>query len=115
MKPGRELDALVAEKVMNVPKYGIDTVSISNSDMFPKPYSTDISAAWEIVEKIRLHENYVCWEISSEWKGEGDLKANSNFSFHVRFCLGRGVEWAGADTAPLAICLAALKAVGIEI
>ncbi|OAS19270.1 BC1872 family protein [Paenibacillus oryzisoli] len=75
MEPGRELDALVAEKVMNlcvldsVQQYGDGCVvsdegfeswmqhmefgRVDDPDLL-EPYSTDISAAWEVVEK--MHE-----------------------------------------------------------
>lgn len=61
MKPGRELDALVAEKVMGLPKPyetrpGGDWVYNVQDSFVPvrtlKRYSTDISAAWEVVEKM---------------------------------------------------------------
>lgn len=159
MKPGIELDALVAEKVM-----GIDPLSVNQSgytygappvDMwiddtdfptraknalydngikrlsdltgkgeidicridgvggetlrkisaivpflpigFIKPYSTDISAAWEVVE--RLDGTY---EPTIERHGPGWTAWFDSAS-------------AWAETAPHAICLAALKACGVDI
>ncbi|WP_028609218.1 BC1872 family protein [Paenibacillus harenae] len=50
MKPGRELDALVAERVM-----GIILPNIHNANF----YSTDIDAAWELVEKMRDNKIYL--------------------------------------------------------
>ncbi|HYD92503.1 MAG TPA: hypothetical protein VEA37_13585, partial [Flavobacterium sp.] len=76
MKPGRELDALVAEKVLNlsVERWGEYAVVLNSAFggtpivvaddeksvlyRFPhksdwvKKYSTDISAAWEVVKKM---------------------------------------------------------------
>lgn len=65
MEPGRELDCWVAEKVMgwiNVNKetgtgdkpnyHGFYGVKIPN-------FSTDIAAAWEIVEHMRSHQRYL--------------------------------------------------------
>lgn len=115
MKPGRELDALVAEKVMGdyISDREGEPGSWRGPDFTPLPqYSTDISAAWEVVEKIINHSDYVCWELSSEWKGDG---AKSDYPFYARFCLGNGDKTAGADTAPHAICIAALKVVGVEV
>ena len=114
---GRELDALIAEKVFGSPKptVAFDNVHIcspdgvwawiatkadgSDFDWRPLlPYSRDIAAAWEVVEKMR---NY-CFTI-------GNLPSGYwNASFHGT------VDVVGSDTAetaPLAICRAALKAV----
>jgi len=66
MKPGRELDALVAEKVMgwkkvmfhglpiwSNPKHqGYPIIIPAGSNIHP-PYSTDIGAAWEVVQSIK--------------------------------------------------------------
>lgn len=63
MKPGPELDALIAEKVMGGKRHFVD--SILNVDVSAKtftigkgweypPYSTDIAAAWEVVHRLWL-------------------------------------------------------------
>lgn len=112
MNAGRELDALIAEKVM-----GFETVNFKSSDpheiivtkdaegnmrMAVPFYSTDIAAAWEVVEKLRdtwaieLHGRDGAWSCLVE---EGD-EVTAHF-----------IAIAEADTAPLAICLAALKVV----
>ena len=135
MKAGRELDALVAEKVMGIelchhelhetrptckychlnkgfwqPKWGrIEP---------PRHYSTDIAAAWEIVERL-------CnWDVDDNMlvlKGQGpDLEKK-------KWPNGEAAEWweaeiggtwgkvvSKAETAPHAICLAALKAKEID-
>lgn len=59
-------------------------------------YSTDISAAWEVVEKFPAMQlfKYTTGTWVCCWGAEGKLFE------------------AEADTAPLAICLVALKAVG---
>lgn len=113
MNPGRELDALVAEKVMGWEavhehdfrdggKQWLGTRS-DGAKMVPLPhYSTSIAAAWEVVAHLRSLASYVRWEL------RGD-----RHDYNCYFCLGRGVEWVeDIDTAPHAICLAALKAVG---
>jgi len=67
-------------------------------DFVPLPkYSTDIAAAWEVVEEMELVVGYGLlykWHVRNSW--EDDLA-----SVHTN-----------ADTAPLAICRAALKVVG---
>ena len=109
---GRELDALVAEKVMECHLIrfinGLGNLDIRcgcSPDQhneqdgaccgFLCDYSTSIDAAWEMVEKLagtfRLE-----YEKYSGWNCE----------------LGLGS--CHADTAPLAICLAALQAVGSQ-
>ena len=67
MEPSRELDALVAEKVMGwetvnnkagIPVSGFDWVGHNPKTQsstvwsYVPDYSTDISAAWEVVEKL---------------------------------------------------------------
>src|SRR5688572_11412393 len=68
MKPGRELDALVAEKVMGLAwdtftdDYGEQLYVLWDrkkvggppaGDLWPLPrYSEDIAAAWEVVERV---------------------------------------------------------------
>lgn len=61
-----------------------------------KDYVTDIRAAWEIVEKVR--------EINSVFKAENPFWGCS---------YGLDVQYATALSAPLAISIAALKAVGV--
>ena len=72
-------------------------------------YSTDIAAAWKIVEKITKGNN---WELTIETdSGEWEVRCNAHFSrkdYNERQYNSR------AMTAPHAICLAALKAVGYE-
>lgn len=123
MEASRELDALVAEKVMgfylhkrrdewndgdpyfyvtypNFDGHGSDELihKIPN-------YSTDISAAWKVIEKVQ------------ESCGGIDLKFNrhdrmweTDFLASDNDCLILGCD--GAPTVAHAICLAALKAVG---
>ncbi len=121
LKPGRELDALVAEKVMGLKivvkvwgtgkKYRSFSVGepdyIYSSDRpegelinsVPR-YSTDIAAAWEVVEKLGQH-----FQLFSP--------TDNRPSWEARFRDGRfKLVTAEAATGPHAICLAALKAVG---
>lgn len=118
MKPGKELDALIAENVMGLPvldynNYGTITVSYENDENrqavwvdLPK-YSTDITAAWEVAEK--LAEKGFYYEIQQAWSQENTKRCR------VYLNDGEARYIAIGDTAPHAICLAALKALGVEI
>lgn len=114
MPAGPELDQLVAELVMGATwnesfcrvcgwklvAEGEAGCWASNCSMrpppvnradAPEPYSVDIAAAWEVIEKLAIH-----------LKGE---------SGNWTCCMMNGNHKAKASTAPLAICRAALKAV----
>lgn len=94
MKPGRELDLLIAEKVMG--EYHDEYLCSAVN-----PYSTSIASAWDVVEKIKEYE----WTISQDYGpvysvqlGDGENMFSS--------CFG--------DSVPHAICLAALAAGGVK-
>ncbi len=111
-KAGKELDALVAEKVMGWKKLfkkdypdsgdwrGLEWMwreregFMYSEAQSTKPYSTNIAAAWEVVEKLR-DDNFKIQEHGTHWK--------------VHF----GAAWRGAETVPHAICLVALDVVGL--
>jgi hypothetical protein len=104
MNPGRELDALVAERVMGWNSMGDSWASgPSQSDRTHKKDSwkpsEDIAAAWEVVEKLpgfrlrKLNGAYWC-TFANNWDDE--------------------LIDATEETAPHAICVAALKALGHE-
>ncbi len=132
MNAGRELDALIAEKVMGLcvheweyttldefmddwmakcDKCNIET-SGGSREMCPasghtQPYSTDIAAAWTVVEKLRC-----AWDFSLQvFAEEGGTGACFTVMGETFRSDGSHMFSAEADTAPLAICLAALKAV----
>ena len=113
MRAGRELDALVAEKVMgwtNTREQAFEVtrgqlvligVSPDGDDLAPVPeFSTDIGAAWSVVERmvrdghnVELKYTANGWQCVVEWHFE-----ESPFAL--------------ADEAPLAICRAALRMLG---
>ncbi len=114
---GRELDALVAEKVMKllviyadgetdcvpVIQESIDTGrSLIRADLLPH-YSADIAAAWEVFERFTGDGRHPLVRYDG-------LRPEGYPYWTVAISGHRG----DADTAPLAICLAALAAVGIE-
>ncbi len=97
VQPGRELDALIAENVMGLKHSCLDG---NHTLCGVKSYSTDISAAWEVVEKLVVGREVGLdrWPGSKLWLiivREGNLL--------------KARLW--AETAPLAICRAALKTV----
>lgn len=109
MNPGRKLDALVAEKVMGWAlsnkesiKDGLIYTDRGWTSAYPS-YSTDIAAAWEVVEKFRWAEPELSWN-------------DETHSWIVHFQKGMYSGYANsAETAPHAICLAALKAIGVQV
>lgn len=130
--PGPTLDALVAEKVMGWKADGIYWRDESGrvkerreAVMFEIRWSpsTDIAAAWEVGEKLR--ERFFVFSIDrietpdgTIWSCEFQPKDFHSFwrhasSWEVEECAVNGpcANLCNADTAPLAICRAALKAV----
>lgn len=139
MKPGRELDALVAEKVMECklltevhpyyPKVKLFDCGCKNhihgdrnrQGSGLRKYSTDISSAWEVVEKL-TDDNAERFELTrlqqyplprehKDWCAEQGMNG-PGYSQHYVAIVGYGRDEIRviADTAPHAICLAALKA-----
>lgn len=110
MESGRELDALVAEKVMGLKQIltpgGIEvgwSISSKIGASSLKPYSTDIAAAWKVVEKLNLLDKNCLLHDEGKW---------SVCPFDGAATIYAGID---AETAPHAICLAALKAVGWKL
>jgi hypothetical protein len=111
MKPGRELDALIAEKVMGLSVIEPLRLYYRHPTMVTNEipdYSTDIAAAWQVVEKIKAQikpgrkerRDFTVMFVDGEWLVGWSLE------------FGGGMEgMSAAATAPHAICLAALKAI----
>jgi hypothetical protein len=118
MPAGREMDVLVLVSVMGIEYSEKDGENYREwSNCYTERacfvfrdiphYSADISAAWEVVEKLRdtsddepdywtITDLGNAWRVTSNWAHhDGDIE---NFSIE-------------AETAPLAICRAALLAV----
>jgi hypothetical protein len=102
MKPGRELDLLVATKVMGMPE---------DPDLWvwaPR-YSISLEAAWEVLEKVCK---------GTDWSPQVGLKSCMLSGGFVN-------DWGQkptkiviikvAESAPHAICVAALKAMGVDV
>lgn len=126
---GRDLDVLVAEKVMGYRTevrravwwgYGdwhsSDYPDQTNSRCIPvdnvkgwlPEYSTDIEAAWAVIEKLG-EGDFLLWQAGAlvSLGGPSELTAWCQFSKGLGSTSYRGE----GRTAPHAICLAALKAV----
>lgn len=123
MNAGRELDALVAEKVFglhrnerghwydvsgsSIPCYYADTEPCDPSSWLPD-YSTSIAAAWEVIERV------VSGKVSENLEGFALTVQPGTIGASFSNLHGKGHFQSNGKTAPLAICLAALKAVGVD-
>jgi hypothetical protein len=121
MKPGRELDIIVAEEVFHVKIEGDivtdDDFGLNGDFLYDKEtqnplkyYSTDISYAWEVVEKMReLH--YESAELYRFNHGEWLVKFVCNYGpcpYHNNPKHNWHGSSAQCQTVPEAICKAAL-------
>ena len=130
MEAGRELDALVAEKVMGwrrvsdgqfyfwPSKEMVEALRMSHPDLLAVDYfaapefSADIAAAWKVVEKM-YSDGWTVSVGSLAAKPRGWRCTVSHMHADDFYRHPESYE-ANADTAPLAICRAVLKAVGVE-
>jgi hypothetical protein len=112
MKIGRELDALVAEKIFGAKlianPFGTDPHCDFPGRQLGKEFgklpkfSTDIAAAWEVLEALKkrgamVHVHFTESQWMASWRKHNDPPSLVISAF--------------AKTAPHAICLAALKAI----
>jgi hypothetical protein len=107
-KAGRELDALIAERVMCLSQdemWGVNDFledgSLVVMPNFPS-YSSDIAAAWEVVE-VLIGKHNLPFQIISGNVGTNDRPLDFIASF--------GRRTGSAKTAEHAICLAALASI----
>jgi len=115
MPVDKEMDVLVAEKVMGrvpctawdvfrfaPPAFIKDAESCEHKDCyplgFPADYSTYIAAAWQVVEKVITGTVWECY-LTHQFDGWSCLFAAPN----------KPDVYGVGETAPLAICRAALK------
>lgn len=119
MEAGREMDARIAEKVMgrtnvrfteNNQGQRRELLSDDPKNLYAwvivPYYSTDIAAAWQVVKNMQSRKWIV--DINASWDGTCDCQINAD-NGEIWAVVGESDDVA---TAPLAICLAALKAVG---
>lgn len=107
----REIDELIAEKVMEWavrgphPLFAGMVYATGQNDTMAPHFSTDISPAWMVLDRLK-DEWIVTMEIDSHGTSIGLGKNYASTPIELR---------AHADTAPMAISLIALEAVGVEV
>lgn len=128
----REIDALVAERIMGwvrlefkggavffmppdvaeqmyIRQQSQECVSSGDEDNSPL-YSSDITAAWRIVDQMRKNGYWL--KLQSPFEAD-NTKWNAGFTEHsFTGWNGRPDNQRQADSAPMAICLAALRYAG---
>jgi hypothetical protein len=117
----REIDRLVAEKVMGWSIYkeksGFEWYAVVEDGKFKFIRSVetfeptkDIRDAWKVVEKLRERRIFSLYDA---WDEDDNKIFCANFEYNDTYHV---VDYKGyAGTATLAICLAALKSVGVEV
>lgn len=99
LEAGPKLDALVAEHVMGS--------AFVQTKLYLPPYSTDIAAVWEVVEKM----GYRPFDLLTSLVASGPVVEGKIPCRWEWFCyFDDGARAIQAETAPLAICRAALLA-----
>jgi hypothetical protein len=112
------MDALIAEKVMGWSSVGpirdsrgyvLYTAGVDTGggglEVIPH-YSTGIASAWQVVESA------TSWPHEFAIEQVATIDGSMRMEWRARFRdTGEPDDWSYAPTAPLAICLAALKAV----
>lgn len=117
----REIDRLVATKVMGWKIYadsaGYKFWSINENDISRIICSVtsfeptkDIADAWQVVEKLRERKIFSLYDA---WDEDDNKIFCAVFEYNDTYHVVEYKEY--AETAPLAICLAALKSVGVEV
>lgn len=105
-KPGRELDALVAEKVMG---WGPESPGVLQAKGFKQdpypPFSTSIADAWRVADKLYQ----LGWSLTIEMANWSAVEVK--LVDVSRDLIRDNVYITEAESAPHAICLAALKVV----
>lgn len=113
----RKLDALVAENIFGIPTNSQNEVIQPGLGCgTPHKYSTSIEAAWQVVEKIRTLPHWNGGNLIVNIRQQDNLE-NGKWFVEVTptFRPTSTRQPTGiSESAPHAICLAALKAVGVE-
>ena len=124
-KPGRELDAWIAEKVLGKKVAWVESPEAANREWLAKGapytvdelhmiwalpgYSTEIAAAWELVEAAAKEGHTVAVDYSNVTNRWAAYVSGSRQACQGHYVVGDG-GYAEATTAPEAICKAALLA-----
>ena len=113
---GRELDARVAKDVFGATEDGVPDgwprVTDDDGCSWPAlpPFSAKISAAWRIVEKMAESGWHLSLEVLAADAHDCDDVSVATFWRGQHFDTASDSATEHADAAPLAICLAALRA-----
>ena len=103
----REIDALIEQAIfgnkVRHSKQWVEHMQYMVGNETLKHYSTDIKAAWEVVEKM-IPEIHIQLEWLNGWE-VGYYSTKDNLFYHL----------AAHESAPMAFCLAALKSKGVEV
>ena len=111
MNAGRELDKLVAKEIFGIDIAGQNINSFAQQGLVGiKPYSTDIAAAWEVLEFLK-DVGFVIKRQKNDFSKDFSWQVTIGelFDFEVE----RQAE--GMWDIPRAICLAALEFKGVEL
>lgn len=111
MEAGPKLDALVAEKVLGL-EVDCRCCGSEHWESFPPGYSTGIAAAWKVMESRWMVGQTIGYLAETPSEQFTDITEDG---WAQRWCCTSRGEPIYAATAPLAICLAALKAAGVDI
>ena len=120
MNAGRKLDRLIAETILGLRVVetddcnGIDNLWVepAREENDLRSFSTDIAAAWEVVEAMKSHPRGVLTLVTPT---DDCIKYRAFFSKKCFENLDKYPNQIGmGNTAPHAICLAALHAVGLQ-
>ena len=128
----REIDALVAEKVFNQSVKWVEVLDYQGKRKEPylcesnegygasdevDYYSTSIADAWEVIPNVKYRSaftgEYAMDPITIAYQSNCNPNDFSRMVWTAHFRHSDSFAW--SDTAPMAICLAALKAVGVEV
>lgn len=123
MQPSRDLDALIADKILGLPVeqniYGdwiwtVNRTSIPQNEYYLDMkgsydelphYSTNITYAFQVIIKLRENPNIYVELGAYNEKDYGE----TGFECRIGYGTNESSYVAFANTAPMAICLAALK------
>lgn len=111
MQAGRDMDALIVKAVFGLElqecMVGGHPPGCTGNVQYPH-YSTDIADAWRVVEKLKpaMRERLLRWQL--------EVYASENYGACFINSANHTFFYSEADTAPLAICRAALMAVSQE-
>ena len=116
MRPGRELDAMIAKQVLGYPvtqqKNGALHEGAPKGVRPLALYSKDMTAAWEVVEKMAMTLIPIEGDSWFALVGNGNrFKSPADFLKYVQCADFVKAGAAVGESAPLTICLAALRSV----